>query len=53
MVKMEVDMKFCCVVTAYRFGSNERHSYLLGVYSKKHAAIIASENKQKRSKNET
>ena len=29
-------------VTAYRFGDRERHSYVVGVYSKKHAALKAA-----------
>lgn len=29
-------------VNAYRFGNRERHSYCVGVYSKKHAALAAA-----------
>jgi len=31
------------VVIAYRFGSNENHSYTLGVFNKKHKAIECAE----------
>lgn len=31
-------------VAAYRFGDREKHSYILGVYEKKHAALKAAEN---------
>jgi len=30
-------------VTAYKWGNREDHSYIVGVYSKKHAAIKAAE----------
>lgn len=33
-------------VLMYRFGDRERHSYLLGVYQKKHAAIKAAEEEK-------
>ena len=31
------------VITAYKFGKRENHSYLVGVFSKKHKAIIEAE----------
>lgn len=33
-------------VTAYRFGNREKHSYVVGVYSKKHAALKAAETEK-------
>jgi hypothetical protein len=33
--------KFMYVVTMYRWGSREAHSYVLGVFQKKYAAIKA------------
>ena len=35
--------RFYYVVTAYRYGNLELHSYVLGVYKKKHAAIKRAE----------
>jgi len=31
------------VVIAYRWGEQSNHSYLLGVYTKKHAALVAGD----------
>mgnify|MGYP003439954327 CR=1 FL=1 len=33
-------------VHAYRFGDAERHSYIVGVYSKKHAALKVAQTEQ-------
>lgn len=33
-------------VTAYRWGDRERHSYVVGVYPKKHAAMTAAETEE-------
>ena len=33
-------------VHAYRWGDRERHSYTVGVYSKKHAALKAAETEE-------
>lgn len=33
-------------VHAYRFGDRERHSYTVGVYSKKHAAMKAADTEE-------
>ena len=33
-------------VQAYRFGDKNAHSYIVGVYSKKHAAIKEAEREQ-------
>ena len=34
------------VVTAYRFGDRERHSYIVGIYDTEATAILASEDEE-------
>lgn len=36
------------VVTAYRWGSRENHSYVIGCFSKKHKAITVADTHTKR-----
>lgn len=33
-------------VHAYRWGNRENHSYIVGVYSKKHAALMAANTEE-------
>lgn len=44
MAKLDFNKKrIVYVVTMYRFGDREKHSYVTGVYSKKQGAINAGE----------
>lgn len=41
-----IEMATVYTVHAYRYGNRERHSYIVGVYSKKHAALKAASTEE-------
>ena len=41
-----MDIKTVYIVTMYRWGSKEDHSYVLGCYSKKSKALLECENEE-------